>query len=310
MNRARGLAALLWAGLRTARQLRAVLAGIALCCAAPAVAIAPDQGAAALHARYASIAGQLDDTAFGRPLLLESTESSDVLQGDIYARVDYPFATVSAALNDPAHWCDIMILHINTKYCRASGGPDRVRLSVKVGKKTPQPIEETHPIEFSYHVAAATPGFLAIRLDAPQGPMGTRDYRIRLHALPVDNGQTFLHLTYAYEYGVAGRIAMQAYLASVGRNKVGFTPTGAQSGGEAELVGGMRGVAERNTMRYYLAIDAYLGARATAPASQFKQRLQHWFTATEQYPRQLRELDRTAYLEMKRGEYRRQQTLQ
>lgn len=289
--------------------MRSVLAGVALCCAAPAAAVAPSP-AAALQARHAALAGQLENSAFGRPLLLDSAASSDGLQGDIYARIDYPFATVSAALNDPAHWCDIMILHINTKFCRATAGPDRARLSVSVGKKIPQPLEDTHPIEFSYHVAAASPGFLAIRLDAPQGPMGTHDYRIRLRAVPVGDGQTFLHLSYAYAYGAAGRLAMQAYLASLGRDKVGFTPTGRRRDGQPELIGGMRGVAERNTMRYYLAIDAYLGAWGAAPASQLQQRLQHWFSATEQYPRQLRELDRTTYLDMKRDEYRRQQTSQ
>jgi hypothetical protein len=61
-------------------------------------------------------------------------------------------------------------------------------------------------------------------------------------------------------------------------------------------------------MRYYLAIDAHLGAFATAPPLQLQKRLQSWFTATEQYPRQLHEVDRTAYFDMKRGEYRRQQT--
>jgi len=69
----------------------------------------------------------------------------------------------------------------------------------------------------------------------------------------------------------------------------------------------MRVVVERNTMRYYLAIDAFLGAVATPPASQLQKRLNSWFTATEQYPRQLKEIDRTAYIDMKRSEYLRQQ---
>jgi hypothetical protein len=39
-----------------------------------------------------------------------------------------------------------------------------------------------------------------------------------------------------------------------------------------------------------------------------QKRLNSWFSATEQYPRQLREVDRTAYLDMKQSEYLRQQT--
>ena len=66
---------------------------------------------------------------------------------------------------------------------------------------------------------------------------------------------------------------------------------------------------ERNTMRYYLAIDTFL-ANANAPhAAQPEKRFQGWFTASERYPRQLHEIDRDEYIEMKRAEYSRQQTV-
>jgi hypothetical protein len=63
-------------------------------------------------------------------------------------------------------------------------------------------------------------------------------------------------------------------------------------------------------MRYYLAIDAYLGALSNSPDKRLEQRLTNWFDATEQYPRQLHELDRQEYLQMKHKEYERQQTEQ
>ena len=63
-------------------------------------------------------------------------------------------------------------------------------------------------------------------------------------------------------------------------------------------------------MRYYLAIDACIGALSGSPEARLEQRLTKWFDATEQYPRQLHEVERTDYLAMKRSEYRRQQTLQ
>ena len=44
------------------------------------------------------------------------------------------------------------------------------------------------------------------------------------------------------------------------------------------------------------------------PAAQLEQRLQSWFRASERYPRQLHEMDREAYLVMKRAEHLRQQT--
>ncbi|MHB8824924.1 MAG: hypothetical protein ACYC5T_08810 [Thiobacillus sp.] len=287
------------------------LAGIAFSSAGLTFASVPDtQSAASLHAKYASLAEQLHHNPFRRPLSLDSAESSSDLKGDIYALVNYPFPTVSAALNGPEQWCDVLILHINTKYCRATTDASTTALAVSIGKKTPQPLKEAYPIEFSYRVAAATAKYLDIQLDAQEGPLSTRNYRIQLQAVPVGNGQTFLHLTYSYDYGMVGRLAMKSYLATIGSGKVGFTRTGKQSSGQPEHIGGMRGVVERNTMRYYLAIDAYLGALATAPPLQLQKRLQSWFSATEQYPRQLREVDRAAYMDMKRSEYLRQQTSQ
>jgi len=66
---------------------------------------------------------------------------------------------------------------------------------------------------------------------------------------------------------------------------------------------------ERNTMRYYLAIEAFLGALAVPPPARFEKRIGDWFTATERYPQQLRELDRAEYLDMKRSENLRQQAV-
>ena len=80
----------------------------------------------------------------------------------------------------------------------------------------------------------------------------------------------------------------------------------ATSSGDSAHVSGMRGVVERNTMRYYLAIEAYLGALSASPSVQLDKRLEAWFDATEKYARQLHEIDRATYLEMKHREVRRQ----
>ena len=60
-------------------------------------------------------------------------------------------------------------------------------------------------------------------------------------------------------------------------------------------------------MRYYLAIEAYLGALSLPLPAQFEKRISDWFTAAERYPRQLHEMEQQDYLEMKRHEYQRQQ---
>ena len=164
-------------------------------------------------------------------------------------------------------------------------------------------------MEFAFRIVAAGSDYYEAQLTADKGPFATSNYRIRLEAIPVSGNRTFLHLTYAYEYGLAGRLAMSGYLATVGRGKVGFTITGETKGAEPAYIGGERGVVERNTMRYYLAIDSYLAGLSAPPADRLETRLLAWFNAAERYPRQLHDVERDAYLDMKRDEYRRQQTV-
>jgi hypothetical protein len=261
-----------------------------------------------LLARYSALHTQLHNNQFQRPLHLDSRETTSGVNGSIHALVNYPFATVSAALNSPGQWCDILMLHLNTKYCRAAMAGQEKILKVSIGKKHDQPLDEAYPVVFAYRVAAQNPDYLQVTLNADEGPLSTRDYRIVLEAIPLDKDRTFIHLSYAYAYGMTGRLAMQAYLGTIGRDKVGFTMTGNRDG-RTGYIGGMRGVVERNTMRYYLAIEAYLGALSAPPQARLEKRLQHWFAASARYPRQLHEMERDAYLDMKRREYQRQQDL-
>jgi hypothetical protein len=270
------------------------------------ITIAAPDPAGILRAKYASLEQPLRQNQFKRSLVLDSTETLTHLKGDIYAIVDYPFGAVNTGLNNPEHWCDVMLLHINTKYCQAVTGPSGTTLKVNIGKKTPEELANATRAEFNYNVTAATAEYLEIELDAKDGPLGTSDYRIELEAVGLPSGKTFLHLTYSYTTNFAAWLAMQTYLGTIGSDKVGFTVIGKLADGQPDYVGGVRGVVERNTMRYYLAIDSFLGAAGTAPAAQSEQRFQSWFTASERYSRQLHEMDRIAYVEMKRAEYLRQ----
>jgi hypothetical protein len=270
--------------------------------------LATPDSAATLRAKHATMTEHLKQNQFQRPLVLESTESTNQLTGDIYAVMDYPFVDVSAALNNPDHWCEVLILHINTKYCHARTGPAGSALRVHIGNKTPQALADAARLDFQYDTLAVKPEYFQIQLSARSGPMGTRDYRIQLEAVALPNAKTFLHLTYSYGFSFVGRLAMQTYLATAGYGKVGFTVNGLQADGQPNYMGGVRGLMERNTMRYYFAIDAFMASARVAPTAQLDYRLQHWFAAVEQYPRQLHEVDQQAYLEMKRAEHLRQQS--
>ncbi len=266
-------------------------------------------GATDLQARYGQLRDELRSNSFQRPLYIDSAETGDTLKGDVYAVLDHPFARLRDALREPAAWCDILILPFNTKYCHAAQTAAGPALLVRIGRKYDQPVEKAYKLTFAYRNLASGTDYLETRLDAKEGPLGTRDYRIAVAAVPLENGRTFMHLSYAYGYGMAGRMAMQAYLATVGADKVGFTVTGRDGSGRPQHIRGVRGAVERNAMRYYLAIDAYLDSLAAPPARRLEQRIQNWFAATDRYPLQLREMDWNAYAAMKRQEYERQQTM-
>lgn len=267
---------------------------------------AQESGAVELLDKQRVLVGQLEKNSYGRPLYIESAEDSHMVSGSAYAVLDAPFAAVSTAFKSPNHWCEVMILPINTKYCRAASDSSPTSIKVHIGKKTAQSLADSFPLEFNFQTTAASTSYLAVQLNAEKGPLGTSDYRIDLRAVPLAEGKTFIHLRYAYGYGMAGRLAMQGYLATVGSGKTGFTQAANGQGAKTGHVGGMRGAVERNTVRYYLAIEAYLATLNRPAAQQFNARLEHWFDATEQYPEQLRDLDKNTYLTMKRSEYLRQ----
>lgn len=273
----------------------------------PGVVLANTDSAMTLRQKYAALGPQLHQNQFRKPLVLDSRESTKRVRGDVYAVVDHPFQTVRTGLNNPSNWCDLMLLHINTKYCRAETAQSATVLKINFGKKTQEELEDVPQLEFHYKPAESTSEYLDILLDAESGPLGTSNYRIRLEAVALPNAKTFLHLSYAYDTSFSGRLAMQTYLGTIGSGKIGFTVTGTQPGGQPDYIDGVRAMVERNTMRFYLAIDSYL---AFPRAAQLEKRLQAWFMATEHHALQLHEMDKEEYLQMKRAEYARQKTLQ
>ena len=265
-------------------------------------------GPGALRARYDELRDELRHNAFRRALHVDSSERGDTLKGDVYAVLDHPFSKVSAALAQPDDWCDVLLLPFNMKYCRAAQRDNgAATLQVRIGRKYDQPVEDAYRLDFVLQPVAARADYFESRLAAATGPVGTRDYRITVSAVPIDGDRTFMHFSYSYAYGIAGKLAMQGYLATAGADKVGFSVVGRDGAGQPIHIGGVRGAIERTAMRYYLAIDAHLAALDAPPGQRVEKRIETWFRETERYPRQLREMDRETYLTMKRSEYQRQQ---
>lgn len=251
------------------------------------IAAQEDSGPSALKQKYEQIRAQLEKSVFGRPLHLDSGDAKGKMSGDVYAVLDQPFKRVSDGLGSAKQWCDVLVLPFNVQKCESEGG----KLKLYVGRKPTSPIEEATQLDFSYSVPAQSADHLQVKLAAPSGPAGTKDYLITFAATPLDDKRTIVHMHYGYSTGAMSQMAMKTYLSTSGADKVGF------SSENGKLVGGTRGIMERNTMRYFLAIDAYLHTLGK-PASA---RLEKWFASTEKYAKQLREMSREEYLAVKQG---------
>jgi|SRR5688572_6755577 len=264
-----------------------------------AAAATADADPTALHALYAASVERLRDSPFGRPLWIASTEADRRLEGEIRAVVERPFTEVEA-LADPAHWCELLTLLPNIRQCRAAAAD---RLTLWFARRFDQPPADTQPVRFDMRTRAVRGVHLEVVLQAPKGPLGTSDYRVELGAVPVDKERAFLRVRYGYAYGLSARLAADGYLATRGRDKVGFTVVASDAAGTPEYIGGLRGAVERNAMRLYLAIDAHLDALDASAAQRRDRSLRTWLDAIARYPQQLAEADRSAYLEAKREQF-------
>lgn len=229
---------------------------------------------------------------------VESSDDGRRVLGEMYAVLPQPFDVAAAALKDPANWCEILLLHIDTKECRVS----HTALQAGVVTHYDQPASTAFRVEFNYRLASETPDYIEARLDAADGPLDTTDFRIVFEGLRMPDGRMFAHMAYAYGYGPVSRFALGLYLATFGRGKVGFTVVGREADGGPRYVGGMRGVVERNTVRYYLAVEAWLAAAGGSREQRIERALRNWFAAVERYPRQLHEVSEERYLGQKRVE--------
>jgi len=269
-------------------------------------AAADPGGERALLARYPALEGKLEHSALGAPIYLESAETANSLSVDTYGVFRHPFSAVRDALQSPANWCEITPLHINVKACTWQKGGDSSLVTLYSGRKYYETPAAAYPLRLRFRVAGLEPGYLEVNLSAEEGPLHTRNHRMKLEAVPVGEGRTLVHLSYSYGYGSMTRMAMKTYFATLGHDKVGFT----RAPGGQTYVGGVRGAIERNAVRYYLAIESFLDTADFPESQRFERRAGRWYDLTARYPRQLKEMDKPEYLSIKRQERGNQLALQ
>lgn len=265
-------------------------------------------GESALLAKYPALKSQLEKNQFGAPIYLDSSESGGSVRVDMYGVFNQPFSSVKEAVQSPANWCELAFLHLNTKACTSTRGGDQSFVTIYSGRKYYQPPSEAYPLKLKFRVLAQQPRYTDIALSADEGPLGTSNHRMRLEAAPLDARRTFVHFSYAYKYGSMARMATRTYFSTIGRDKVGFSVV--KKGGKNRYVEGERAAIERNTVRYYLALEAFIDTMGAPEAQRFEQRLSRWYDLTAKYPRQLKEVEKSEYLANKRREHKNEIKLQ
>lgn len=243
------------------------------------------------------------------PFFLETQESGGVFKARMGVELsDTHMEELTPTLSNPSVWCEFMLLHLNIKACTYTQGGATQNVTFYSGRKFYQEPDEARPLRLDFD-ARSSAELLSVNLFAEDGPYGTSDYHIELYVIPTAHG-VYCELRVAQRFNFVAAKLGKLYLKTLGREKVGFTVTGHDEHGEPQYVGGERGVAERNIVRYLLALEVFLQTKDLAGPAAFQRRAELWFDETEKYHRQLRELSRHEYLDAKRLEYANQAALQ
>jgi hypothetical protein len=258
---------------------------------------------------YTRIEARLAKKSFDFPLYLESADQGGKVNADVYGIIDHPFGNVYEMLSMPANVCDIANLHSEVKACTYRELPDGARLTIYVGRKPDQPVEEADPFTYSYQDLQALPGYMSFVLTAEKGPFGTKNHTMRFKALSLDSGRTFVQISYSYR-SPAFRLFEKLYFATFGRGKVGFTVTGTDENGNPVYVGGARGSIERCAVLYFFGIKAFMNTSRCSGDRRFSGLISEWYDLTNRFRRQLFEMEKKDYIVLKTEERKKQIMLQ
>lgn len=261
-------------------------------------------GYESLLLQFHSIKESLESNQYGAPVYIQSNFQEDNATGEVFALVDHEFSAVVAGLSSPDHWCDVVLLHINVKGCNVKvNNNSESNLTLFVGRRYFQTPDQAHEMHYRFNNVSSSPDYLHVNLIARDGPLGTSDYLLTFEVIPFNKSSSFIHFKYSYRYGFMAKLALDGYLATIGRNKVGFTITDYDDSNNPVYVKGLQGIVERNSMRYFIAISSFLDT-SYLNREQWDNRVQHWYQLAKRFERQFMEIREKEYIETKRKEYR------
>jgi hypothetical protein len=262
-----------------------------------------------LASYYGELQQAAKDGPFGQPLQVRSEERSNLVSGEIRGIVDHPFETVASTFVRPGAWCDFLSLNPNIKACTFQMDGQETRLMLYIGTRKYRSPEAAVRQPYRFAVRTQQAQYAAISLGASEGLLGTKAHQFEFEAAGVA-GRTVIALRSSYEPSALSRLITTIYLATAGRDNVGFSRQGNGDTAANEYVKGVQGMIERGVMRYYLALKAFLDARDVPGNRQFESRLSLTYDLMDRYPAQLRQMDKAEYLDIKRRERENQVRLQ
>lgn len=255
-----------------------------------------------LRETYKEIEATLFNNIYDTPIHLESEMEKQMMRGDVYGIIYHPYKIVSENLASQKNWCDIMPQHLNIKACTYQYINNQCGLTFYSGRKFYEKADDVYHLDYQFKVTTLNDDYFRATLNSEEGLLDTTDYIISVEAIPLTKSSTFIHLSYEYKYGIWTSIVMSTYFTTLGRKKVGFTISGEDENKNPIYIKGIRGVIERNSMRYFFAIKSYLDTKNNPIKTRFIKRISNWFDLTEKHHRQLYEMDKEDYLKYKNME--------
>ena len=244
----------------------------------------------------------------GKDIFIQSEKADNILKADVYAITQSSIAELYKALSTPENWCEFVPLHLNVKSCTYTQD-EHSTVTFYAGRKYYKSPEETQELEYRFQVTEHEDDRFKVQLTAEDGPYGTSNYIIVLEVISL-NSEALLHMYISYRTSFISRSATLVYLSTIGKDKVGFSIAEEKEGDKPVYVKGVKGIIERNVMRYFLALLIYLDTLNLDSADLFNQRAEQWYELTDQYATQLHELEKEEYMEAKRKERINQEEMQ
>jgi len=268
-----------------------------------------DGGLPRLSGRYPELQEAARRGPFGLPLQVHSEERENQISAEIYGIIDHPFRALAANFTEPGGWCDFLVLNPNIKTCTFRRGAQETLLTLYIGSKSYRAPESATEQVYRFLVRARQPEYAAISLTAPEGMLGTTAHRFEFEAGSVA-GKTVVGLSSSFEPSMVSKLLTGIYLGTLGRERIGFSREATEAGAPAGYVRGVKGMVERNVMRYYLALKAFLDTSDLPAGRQFEARASLAYDLMDLYPAQLRQMDKAEYLDIKLREHQNQLRLQ